>query len=254
VKTCVALCVAFLYTVCNSSEPAGFFVDPDTLKPALEALPQPAAVQASAIQKTALQPVVAPAPVAPIASVRGSRSEKFGNLLSHPVSLVMRIRNQSPAHNGVVQINHGTGALIDGRIVTALHVVDGPGDILIEINGQWVKCAIVLQDKDIDVAVIEPLVPLDSFAIYNPVDGCHSSVKGTPVRVLDASPLSTLWMKIPGFHHGASGSPIIRDGRLIAVGVAIRSEEEPDYVNIVPAALIEEAFGRKRFARVAGTK
>lgn len=161
------------------------------------------------------------------------------------VHTVMRLRHESPKVNGVTRIDHGTGALVDGLILTARHVVEGNGRNLCEINGKWVPCRLIAEDADIDIAVLAPEEAVKP-AAYTVVDGCHSSVKGTPIAVLPAKKISTLWMDIQGFHHGASGSPIIQNGKVIAVAVAMRSEIESNSVQIVPYALFAEIWEQAR--------
>jgi len=156
--------------------------------------------------------------------------------------------------NGVIRIDHGTGALVDGLILTARHVVEGAGKNLCEVNGKWIQCRMLAEDADLDIAVLVPLEPITP-PTYALVDGCHSSVKGTPIAVLPAKKLSTLWMNIEGFHHGASGSPVIKDGRVIAVAVAMRSEEESNTVQIVPAMMFQEVWeAAKQSVNVASTR
>lgn len=174
----------------------------------------------------------------PAASLRPQAPVKS---LDATIGMVMRLRHESPKVNGVIRIDHGTGALVDGLILTARHVVEGAGKNLCEVNGKWVQCRVIVEDADLDIAVLEPQEPIVP-QTYAVVDGCHSSVKGTPIAVLPAKKLSTLWMNIEGFHHGASGSPVIKDGRVIAVAVAMRSEEESNTVQIVPAIMLQEIW------------
>lgn len=161
------------------------------------------------------------------------------------VNSVMRLRHESPKVDGVTRIDHGTGALVDGLILTARHVVEGTGKNLCEVAGNWVPCRIIAEDADIDIAVLEPMIPVQPQP-YTVVDGCHSSVKGTPIAVLPAKKISTLWMNVQGFQHGASGSPIIQNGKVIAVAVAMRSEIESNSVQIVPYALFAEIWEQAR--------
>lgn len=194
--------------VSNSADTSGLFADPAASRPT----------------------VALPAPALPI-----------GRTLTANVSMVMRLRHESPKVNGITRIDHGTGALLDGLILTARHVVEGEGTTLCEVDGKWVPCRMIADDPDIDIAVLEPLSPIKP-AGYTAVDGCHSSVKGTPIAVLPARKVSTLWMNIQGFHHGASGSPVIQNGRVIAVAVAMRSEIESNSVQIVPAVMLQEIW------------
>jgi len=187
----------------------------------------------SAASVASVLPVLTPTP-APISKA-----------LPASIKSVMRLRHESPKVDGVTRIDHGTGALVDGLILTARHVIDGKGRNLCEVDGVWVQCRVIAEDADIDIAVLMPVIPIQP-APYTIVDGCHSSVKGTPIAVLPAKKVSTLWMNIEGFHHGASGSPIIQNGKVIAVAVAMRSEIESNAVQIVPYALFAEIWEQAR--------
>lgn len=168
-------------------------------------------------------------------AISGPKTLPAAGGLPAAVVSVMRLRHESPKAGGVVRIDHGTGALVDGLILTARHVVAGQGNSLCEIDDNWVPCRIIAEDADIDIAILEPVLPVKPKP-YAVIDGCHSSVKGSPIAVLPARKKSTLWMEIAGFHHGASGSPVIHNGRVIAVAVAMRSETESNSVQIVPYA------------------
>jgi len=183
--------------------------------------------------------------VASVLPVLAPTTAPMPKCLPASVKSVMRLRHESPKVDGVTRIDHGTGALIDGMILTARHVIDGAGRNLCEVDGAWVQCRVVAEDADIDIAVLVPETPVQP-APYTIVDGCHSSVKGTPIAVLPAKKISTLWMSVPGFHHGASGSPIIQNGKVIAVAVAMRSEIESNTVQIVPYVLFAEIWERAR--------
>lgn len=211
----VAVIVLFALAVGSQAAEHGLFLDPN------------AASVATIVPN--LAPASAPLPKA----------------LPATVKTVMRLRHESPKVDGVTRIDHGTGALVDGLILTARHVVEGKGRNLCEIEGNWVPCRVVAEDADIDIAILAPEQPVQP-AAYTVVDGCHSSVKGTPIAVLPAKKVSTLWMNIEGFHHGASGSPIIQNGRVIAVAVAMRSEIESNSVQIVPYALFAEIWEQAR--------
>lgn len=185
------------------------------------------------------------ASVATVLPALAPQSSPIPKALPASVKAVMRLRHESPKVDGVTRIDHGTGALIDGLILTARHVIEGKGRNYCEIQGQWVPCRVVAEDADIDIAILTPEHPVQP-AEYPVVDGCHSSVKGTPIAVLPAKKISTLWMDIQGFHHGASGSPIIQNGKVIAVAVAMRSEIESNAVQIVPYALFAEIWEQAR--------
>lgn len=205
----------------------GFFLDPNAPSVA-NVLP----VSIAPATKSVLpSPLVANAPIP--------------KALPASINTVMRMRHEWPKVGGVTRIDHGTGALVDGLILTASHVVAGEGPNLCEIDGAWIPCRVLAEDKDIDIAVLQPQIAVTP-KTYPVVDGCHSSVKGTPIAVLPTTRLSTLWMNIPGFHHGASGSPIIQNGHVIAVAIAIRSESEPNFVQIVPYAVWADLFEQAR--------
>lgn len=212
-----------LLTVSACAADYGFFLDPN-------------ASNLGSVIPTKTQLAV-PVPRTEPARVADTQLSRIPTALNATVNTVVRIRHEWPkTADGVTRIDHGTGALVDGLLLTARHVIEGEGTSICEVNGAWIPCRLLVEDKDIDIAVLEPLQSVQPKP-YDVVNGCHSSVKGTPVAVLPMKRLSTLWMNIPGFHHGASGSPLIENGKVIAVAIAIRSERESDYVQIVPYAL-----------------
>jgi len=215
-------------TVSAHAADYGFFLDPN-------------ASSLAAVHSVPTQPIVNTPP----APTQSRQLASIPKALPATINTVMRLRHEWPKSGGMTRIDHGTGALVDGLILTARHVIEGVGTNLCEINGAWVPCRVLAEDKDIDIAVLEPQISVQP-KTYTVVDGCHSSVKGTPIAVLPTKRLSTLWMNIRGFHHGASGSPIIESGKVIAVAIAIRSEEESDFVQIVPYAVWASLFEQAR--------
>jgi len=230
----LAILLAILTVTAHAAD-HGFFLDPNVssigsvLPTETKPLPSPITRK----DPPAPTPIVAPA----LARVTDAQLSRIPTALHATINTVVRIRHEWPkTADGVVRIDHGTGALVDGLLLTARHVIEGEGTNICEINGAWIPCRLLIEDKDIDIAILEPMETVQPKP-YTVVNGCHSSVKGTPIAVLPMKRLSTLWMNIPGFHHGASGSPLIENGKVIAVAIAIRSEIESDFVQIVPYAL-----------------
>jgi len=231
-KLHVVLIVSVFSIAAAHSADYGFFLDPN-------AIASVAAVHSVPTQP--IQPIVNTPP----APTQSRQLTSFPKALPATINTVMRMRHEWPRSGGTTRIDHGTGALVDGLILTARHVIEGAGTNLCEIDGAWIPCRLLAEDKDIDIAVLEPQITVQP-RTYTVVDGCHSSVKGTPISVLPSKRISTLWMNIPGFHHGASGSPVIENGKVIAVAIAIRSEEEPHFVQIVPYAVWATLFDQAR--------
>lgn len=132
----------------------------------------------------------------------------------------------------------GIPVLVNGKpmILTALHEVKDPkieaSDILVNLEDGWIKCKIVSQDQDYDLAIIEPrLKPSfvleisteetkEGDTVLNPNYFKDHKLILKPGKV--GKHLEVLWLAdIEGFSHGSSGSPILdKQGRIVGIGIA----------------------------------
>lgn len=151
-------------------------------------------------------------------------------------------------------INHGTACAISAHtLVTAAHVVQGADEIFIDDEIGWLRCKVVKQDAETDIAILEcksvtlHFIPLDTAARHvGETVTLWSSVLGAKIKSI-AGTLHSLWDKqahgrwlceAQGFDHGGSGSPVVIEHKLIGVATALNSEQSKQPV-FVPAACVQ---------------
>lgn len=114
----------------------------------------------------------------------------------------------------------------EGLIVTAYHVVAYEGGCFcLDKNGQWIECDTIKIDIRRDLAFLKPRQPL-KFKHFDKESGpvIYASVGGAPVK-----PLYGLGSEYSGFGPGASGSPVVVNGKLVGVATGFR-EDNPEFV------------------------
>jgi len=139
-----------------------------------------------------------------------------------------------------VSTNYGLGVPIlvneNPMILTALHAVKDPKidatDILVRLEDGWIKCHIVSEDKDYDLAIIKPHIkpsfvleisqenPKEKDSILN-ANYFKDNKLIFKLGKVDKR-MEVLWLAdIEAFSHGSSGSPILNSqGRIVGLGIA----------------------------------
>jgi len=143
---------------------------------------------------------------------------------------------------GITTTNHGTATVLDGAIVTAAHNVES-GRVSIETAEGWVQCRVQKSDVDADLALLKPERPVRHGGARK--DGCYGSVRGLPVQCLRLKVSGMVSAEIPGFDHGASGSPLIVNGAFHGICTDYVKNSEPLRVIFVPAVVVMAFIGGK---------
>jgi hypothetical protein len=142
----------------------------------------------------------------------------------------LRVRAERIEPIGIIT-SCGTAHVTEQGIVTAAHVVE-QGVVTIETAEGWVKCEVLRRDDDLDIAILRPARKIKA---EKAKDGCHASVRGTPIECLKVTLRGTLTAEIEGFDHGGSGSPIYHKGKFVGICVAMCGP----IVRFVPALLVQ---------------
>lgn len=149
--------------------------------------------------------------------------------------------------DGHVYTGHGKGIGVDLTkfnmpgdkfIMTAWHVVATSTTLYAEIDGDWLRCAVVKHDEDFDIAIIEvkfavpnrveisevePDIGSKLVCLCAPEEEKPKEIKGQLIAKHEptlANPL--LWqMSISHFNHGSSGSGVLLDGKLCGIAVGM---------------------------------
>lgn len=134
--------------------------------------------------------------------------------------------------------NHGTAFLYDGYVISCSHLLHGATTARIRYEGQWLDCVLVKSDDLADVAYFKPAKPIGECA--SPIG--FICMAGFEDRLTQKElPVTAIvkynQVKLKGeFTHGASGSPIYRDGKLFGMATAYGD----GIVSILPVAIIKD--------------
>ena len=135
----------------------------------------------------------------------------------------LRIRCEELQDDGKLHMTHGTCCVVGGKVLTAAHLLERDDKSMrdhawVETKDAWVWCDLDKRVKGKDLVWLKPRLKIAD--THADGDGCYASVAMQPVKRLKIDGAC-----IRGFDEGGSGSPVYRDGRLVAIAVGIGANE-----------------------------
>lgn len=129
------------------------------------------------------------------------------------------------------RVSYGSGCFIEkNRVVTAWHVIDGGGDIYVEIDGDWIRAKVIKHDAKTDLALLQTkaeskdvvkLVKAEQWTVSASDESQEISVKSA------GNFGGTITSKVK---NGNSGGPLLNGkGELVGIVLARSLDEESGY-------------------------
>lgn len=152
-----------------------------------------------------------------------------------------------------VGFGHGTAFSYQGMLVTCAHVMDGKNSALVWNGAEWIDAALVKIDNTADVAF---LMPSSNFLPPNDIPAGFVCVarngKLDIYQTLTITSEKDGFCTMKGFDHGASGSPVFKDGKLYGMARGIKQRQNwrkrmvrTDDIEVVPIETINSLIPPK---------
>ncbi len=166
-----------------------------------------------------------------------------------------RVKAEYTDSDGRFVVSWGTVTMIDDKFITCAHVVEKAEVIYIESRGSWIRSDVIGKpDGSIDLVQLKPDYKIDATDERAHGCFCYGSAESTPVKRFDAKfetdKVMKDYIKVKGFRHGMSGSPINVDGALAAICTGFISldggkTEKKDCVNYIPIEKVRKFLEEK---------
>lgn len=150
------------------------------------------------------------------------------------------------AYHIKVGIGHGTGFMYQGFLVTCAHVMDGKDAALVWNGSEWIDAVLLKIDPVTDVAI---LAPSSAFGQPDAPAGFVCYARNGKLDVYATLRITKEldgFCTMKGFDHGASGSPVFKDGKLYGMARAIKQRSNwrkvmvrTDEIEVVPVSSID---------------
>ncbi len=160
-----------------------------------------------------------------------------------------RVKAEYTDSDGRFVVSWGTVTMIDDKFVTCAHVVEKAEVIYIESRGSWIRSDIVKTGDGIDLVQLKPDYKIDATDERAHGCFCYGSPESALVKRFDAKfetdKVMKDYIKVKGFRHGMSGSPVNVDGALAAICTGFISldggkTEKKDCVHYVPIEIVKK--------------